>query len=336
MNTWRTYWLCQLLGWGGYSVTGLLIAAQYVGWQPAMMAGYALFSAYSIALTHALRGIIRRRGWLRAPARQAVPPLALAVLTIALIQTFLVVAIDVVLHRGRTPLAQPAFVMSLFPSATAAVTIWVLLYWGLTAKRRQAQMQLGLREAELRALESQINPHFLFNCLNSIRALVVEDPARAQDMLTRLANILRYNLHRDLDHTVPLSSEIGVVEDYLALEAVRFEDRLRVSFEIDPAAGTAAVPPMLLQTLVENAVKHGVAPRPAGGELWIRATREPDRVLVEVENTGDLVETATGRPQLGLANTRERLRLLYGDRARFELKHRPGTVAAVVEIPVVS
>ncbi len=223
--------------------------------------------------------------------------------------------------------------------------IWTMLYVRFTEVRRQHEreinLRLAVREAELRALEAQINPHFLFNCLNSIRALVAENPARAQDMITRLANIFRYNLRRDHAHTVPLASEVEVVGDYLALESVRFEDRLRVRFAIAPGTEKTAVPSMLLQSLVENALKHGIAPRPAGGDLIIRAEpvirvdRESNATRIEVENTGELTQAAASEPAgVGLNNTRERLRLLYDGRASLELRNREdGHVVATVLIP---
>jgi LytS/YehU family sensor histidine kinase len=222
---------------------------------------------------------------------------------------------------------------------TAVTVVWVVLYVGFTAKRRreekEAELLLALREAELRALEAQINPHFLFNCLNSIRALVVENPPRAQDMITRLANILRHNLRNDVRPTVPLSSEVDAVSDYLALESARFDDRLRVRCSVSPDAGLIPVPSMLLQTLVENAVKHGIAPRPAGGDVAIRATLDPGWLMVEVENTGQLADSTVDATQMGLSNTRGRLRILYGDRATLELANRDGDrVVATVRIPL--
>jgi LytS/YehU family sensor histidine kinase len=224
---------------------------------------------------------------------------------------------------------------ALWSNITAATSVWIIFYVALTAPRRyrekEVRLQLSLREAELRALEAQLNPHFLFNCLNSIRALVVENPPLAQDMLTRLANILRYNLHRDPNHTVPLSSEVEVVADYLALEGVRFEDRLRVEFAIDAEAGAVPVPPMLLQTLVENALKHGIAKLPAGGDLAIRAALQPGEMRIEVENSGRLSE---GLPGIGLANTRDRLRILYGERASLQLVNRGADrVLAIALLP---
>lgn len=155
-------------------------------------------------------------------------------------------------------------------------------------------------------------------------------------MVTRLSNILRYNLQHDRTHTVPLDREMEVVIDYLAIEAIRFEDRLRVKFAIDPAAARASVPSMLLQTLVENALKHGLSNLPEGGELLIRAGMKQGTLVLEVENTGHLTEPRPGATQVGLKNARERLRLLYGDRASLTLSNRDGArVAATVLIPSV-
>ena len=142
----------------------------------------------------------------------------------------------------------------------------------ITGRHRTQDLNLALREAELRALEAQVNPHFLFNCLNTIRGMIVENPAHAQEMITRLANILRYNLRPDRLPTAPLAREVEVVSDYLALESARFEDRLNVKFAVDPEAAQILVPTMLVQTLVENALKHGIAHLPGGGDVLIRGT----------------------------------------------------------------
>jgi LytS/YehU family sensor histidine kinase len=195
-------------------------------------------------------------------------------------------------------------------------------------------MESALHDAELRALEAQINPRFLFNCLNSIRGLVSENPAIAQEMITRFATLLRYNLNRDVGHTVPLAAEAEVVADYLALEQIRFDDRLRVEFEIDPKAQAAQVPPMLLQTLVENALKHGIGQLPEGGEIRIHAAAEPGAVVLKIENSGQLREDTSAGPQIGLNNVRERLRLLYGGRATLQLSNGDRDhVSAIVRIP---
>ncbi len=337
----RAYWICQVCGWGAYSALGLWMAVRQLGPRLGVVAGYILFFCYSIALTHLLRREIRRRQWL-VSTRHVFLRLVPAALVVGTVQAMLVVALSYVLNRGSDGrISGGAAVAGLWGGVSAVTVAWTVLYVAVTAARHYResrhhglQLQLALREAELRVLEAQINPHFLFNCLNSIRALVIENPALAQDMLTRLANILRYNLHRDASHTVPLSSEVEVVADYLALESVRFEERLRVQVAIDPGAGGVPVPAMLLQTLVENALKHGIASLPAGGDLRIHAAVEPEAVVVEVENTGQLAEPKTGATQVGLSNARERLRILYGERASLHLENRNGgTVVATVRIP---
>jgi len=315
----------------------MAMAARQIGWQLPMVAGYVLFFGYSIALTDWLRREMRRRHWLEARAASVVGRLSAAVVVIGAIQTFLVVAVNYMFTGDTEEFSRKASLPATWISITAAIAMWTIFYVALTAPRRyrekEVRLELALREAELRALEAQINPHFLFNCLNSIRALVLENPPLAQDMLTRLASILRFNLHRDLMHTIPLSEELDAVRDYLALEKVRFEERLRVEFSIGEAAGEARVPPMLLQTLVENALKHGIARLPEGGDLSIRAAMDGDALRLEVENTGQLAEPNGDGNQVGLANTRERLRILYGDRARLELTNGGGCVTARAVIP---
>ncbi len=338
MQTRTAYWICQFLGWGVYSALGIWFGGRANAWNPAIIVGFALYPFYSIALTHLLRGEMRRRQWSSLPFGQLAIRLVLAALAIGLAQTFLIASVDLVFEGRHSLFFELVPLLYTGLGTTYVTAIWVTLYAVLTAKRhhreKETQLQLALREAELRALEAQLNPHFLFNCLNSIRGLVVENPTQAQDMITRLANILRHNLHRDTNHTVPLASEVEVVGDYLALESIRFEDRLQVSFAIGPGVEQIQIPSMLLQTLVENALKHGIAPLPAGGELLIRASVVRGSMLVEVENTGRLAERAADSTGVGLDNARERLRILYGDRASIKLRNREdGHVVATVLIP---
>jgi hypothetical protein len=332
------YWICQILGWGGYSAIGIAETAQQVGWRFPVFAGYGLFMLYSVALTELLRREIRRRDWLSLSAGRMMSRLALGALVVAAIQTVLVAAVDMALngHASQFRL-HPEYIFALGFSVFGADAMWLLFYVVLTSNRRhqekEVRLNLSLREAELRALQAQINPHFLFNCLNSIRALVLENPPLAQEMITRFAAILRYNLQRDLTRTAPLREELAVMEDYLALESVRFEGRLRVTIAVEPGAAEWPVPPMMLQTLVENALKHGISKLPAGGEVVIRAVVESGDLVTEVENSGALDPNSVGGTKLGLANARERLRILYGGRASLELANGDGRVRATLRVP---
>jgi LytS/YehU family sensor histidine kinase len=339
MKSNRAYWLCQILGWSSYSLLTAWGAAQSVGWTSEIVVGFGLYVVYSIALSHALRAYIKRRGWLTPEPRYF--RLLLAAWITGLIQAVLVIAINLLLVHRQSGFLRPSVAVGASIGISAVTVGWMITYIAVTATRRTREKQLALRDAELRALELQINPHFLFNSLNSIRGLVIENPPLAQDLITRLANILRYNLHRDAGHTVPLSSELEATADYLALESARYEDRLRVHYDIADPARSLAVPPMLVQTLVENAIKHGIATLPDGGDLRLSAALENGFLLLRVENPGKVgqaLPTANSREAagLGLQNLRDRLRLLYGPGGKLDLYSRDGRVTATVRIPLES
>jgi two-component sensor histidine kinase len=325
------YWLCQILAWGFYTCVSIAIAVRAVGWSLRLLVNYAIFFRVILLLTHLLRGEIRRRQWLTLPLRKSAPRLAAAAVLVGLCSAAEVVLVDVM---GRGTLWNREAFLSITLGMVGMCFIWTVLYVAITATRRTLEMRLSLREAQLRALEAQVNPHFLFNSLNTIRGMIVEDASVAQDMVTRLANILRYNLEREKTSTVPLEREIEIVADYLAIESIRFDDRLTVRLEIQPAAAQAQVPSMLIQTLVENAVKHGIGTRTEGGEIVIRASVENGALAMEIVNSGQLTPPSERSTQIGLTNARERLRLLYGERATLRLENRDhANVAAMVSIP---
>lgn len=339
-----SYWACQIGGWAVFSALGLTTGAMENGWRPSVVIGYLLFFLYSIVFTHLLRRLSLQRGWTSLGPARAITRLSIGAILIATLQTGLVVGVYTAIEGSLGVWREPSSIVYMFLWLTVVGNIWVILYFSITSlrhtrevRRNETKMKLALSEAELRALESQLNPHFLFNCLNSIRGMVSENPEQAQDMITRLANILRYNLQRDRHHTVPLASEVAVVSDYLALELIRFESRLRVHIDIDDAARELPVPPMLLQTLVENAIKHGVEDLPAGSEISIRASLDNGSLRIAVENEGVLIEPDSSSTQIGLTNARERLRILYGDRATLQLTPGSnGRVAATLLIPQIS
>jgi len=336
-ETRAAYWGYQAFYWGIFTAIGLAINLVNGGNKLNLVISHIFFFFYSVGLTHIFRGQIlqwrsRNPSVIRMRFR-----LFLGILIIGFVQTALIISIDIALNGTRLQDWPRAAVAGLAWGMYIGTLGWTIVYIRITERRaqehREGKMQLALREAELRALEAQINPHFLFNCLNSIRGLVVEDPQKAQDMITRFATLLRYNLNHDTRHTVPLAAEAEVVNDYLALEKARFEDRLRCQVTIDPAAASLLVPPMILQTLIENALKHGIGRLPDGGDLQIRAAANNGTLVLEVENTGELTDSRSGGTQVGLNNIRERLRILYGDRASLSLQNRSGTVVARVEIP---
>jgi len=199
-------------------------------------------------------------------------------------------------------------------------TYWLILfvYFALTYYTNAAQLQARLSEASLRALKMQLNPHFLFNTLNSISSLMYSDVESADAMLARLSEFLRMTLDRDLANEIPLEQEIEFVRRYLEIEKIRFDERLQVRIVVDGDAQRAVVPSLALQPLVENAIHHGIAPRPGGGAIEIRAHREDGRLHLSVSDDG-LGSDSIPRERIGLANTRARLEQLYGSEQSLSL-----------------
>ena len=205
------------------------------------------------------------------------------------------------------------------------------------------QLESLVKELELQTIKAHINPHFIFNSLNSIRALVDENPERARRAITELSNILRSSMQADKSESVSMSRELDIVKDYLALENMRFEDRLSIEYRVDPETLSLPVPPMMLQTLVENAIKHGISKQIQGGVVKIVSTVNGGFHELTVQNTGRLngqinnearPDDATGKG-FGLSSTTNRLHLLYGNKAKFEIKQStPSLVEARVQIPV--
>ena len=208
---------------------------------------------------------------------------------------------------------------------TAAVGLGVIVQsYDREQLRQQREAELGLvaRDAELTAIKSQLQPHFLLNSLNSILALVEHDPARAKAMLERLASFLHSGFDRLDEPLVLLHCELDTVRDYLKIEQVRFADRLRFTVEADSETEQVSVPPFLLQPLVENAVKHGIQPHARQGEVRVTAHRQGARVHVAVSDTGSGPNASHGTTGRGIDLTRRRLRATYGDdRASLIMSH---------------
>src|SRR5258705_8007203 len=217
-----------------------------------------------------------------------------------------------------------------FSGVWDGITIWwtfnVLVYAmvaGLYHAWRATRLEMQLVQARLDALVGQLQPHFLFNKLHTISAFVLEDPKQANRMITRLSELLRQSFNRERGPLVTLEEELELLDHYVAIQEARFGDRLRVTFRVDPRAASAVVPTLLLQPLVENAVRHGAAPNGGVAEVEIAATRAGDRLHLEVRDNGPGLAAGNGNGGagwgVGLTNTPGRLSELYGATRRFDL-----------------
>jgi hypothetical protein len=346
----RLYVLFQLAGWGILLVLGIVTehpsAVSYgsIDWTPIVVSSL-VFSCSGLLITHFLRRLMVRLGWKELGWRRLIPRIVGGAAVMALL--WIVIGDGIVHGMLRIPWSRDyslwmALIVNMV-NGTILYSAWLCLYFFYHVFDRlnrseieRFQLMTSVKEAELRALKSQVNPHFIFNSLNSLRALIEEDPARARTAVTQLANLLRYSLKSGQLETVPFEEELGVVNDYLALEQVRHEARLRLRLDIEPEALHLPIPPMLLQTLVENAVKYGISPRPEGGEIAIIARNERGALRIQVSNPGELAQEArTSSTGLGLRNAAERLRLIFGERATLMLRSdEPTVVVAEAIIPL--
>lgn len=211
-------------------------------------------------------------------------------------------------------------------------SMWLLIYlvWHYIEKDRKDRLDKlrleGLvKSLELKTIKSHINPHFIFNALNSIRALVDENPQRARTAITELSNILRSSMRVEQLETVPLQQELDIVKDYLALEQMRFEERLSIEMDINPDTLTQPIPPMMLQTLVENAIKHGISKKIDGGFVRITSLFKENHHELVVQNSGTLNGNGgINKEGFGIKSTQDRLNLLYQGKAQFEIRNING------------
>jgi Histidine kinase len=222
------------------------------------------------------------------------------------------------------------------------LTLWFLAYivYHYVQRNRKDQLdrlklETTVKELELKTIKSHINPHFIFNSLNSIRALVDENPERARKAITELSNILRSSMKAEKAETVTLEKELAIVADYLALEHMRFEERLQVEMDIDPDTLGQPVPPMMLQTLVENAIKHGISKLMNGGLVRVIADFKDDHLELLVQNTGQLGNSINS-DGFGIKSTQDRLNLMYQGKATFAIRNMDDNmVESKVTMPVI-
>ncbi|GHE54993.1 MULTISPECIES: histidine kinase [Roseivirga] len=248
-------------------------------------------------------------------------------------------------QKGFTSSKILVFLISYVGSYAVYFISWSALYFAYQYLQKTREVEIekwklsaSIKDAELNALKAQINPHFIFNSLNNIRSLVVEDSEKARDSITHLSDLLRFSIQFDQYEKVSLEKELEVVKDYLNLEAIQLEERLKYRFIIDKQSKETMIPPMIIQTLVENAIKHSINNLPNGGEIIVESKLNHEFVNIYVKNTGQLrphAATKGRRRGIGISNSKERLRLLYGEQASLTIENmNENMVCATVKVPL--
>jgi two-component system, LytTR family, sensor kinase len=351
----KRYWVFQAIGWGLFISIHL-----FFHWSLGKLGTYddrmlffskvGIFILLGLMLTHVMRFFIIRLNLLQVKLEKQIAQFIL----LTILFSFAGALVDLMLRqrfelisKNESELLQKKnlTLLTLNNSLSFFVYyfIWSAIYFMyhyISKSRRQQLDTLRLeslvKELELQTIKSHINPHFIFNSLNSIRALVDENPQRARKAVTELSNILRSSMQAEKLEMVPFEKELLIVKDYLALENMRFEDRLKVEYDIDNDTLTRSVPPMMLQTLVENAIKHGISKQINGGVVKVISDFTGDYHELMVQNTGQL-NGKINSDGFGLSSTYNRLSLLYGDKAKFDIKQINGSlVQARVLIPIIA
>ena len=345
----QVYWLSQVIGWLFFVAINIFIISSIEEITLPRALVWIFLGIIGIFFTHILRGVIRKNNWLNLPLKKTTPRVLIAsIVTGTIIFAFVFAAsyFAGTINQEELNIARP---IAGAINISILVLLWSLIYFAVhyleNYKKKEIESliwEAAVKDYELKTLKSQLNPHFMFNAMNSIRALIEEDPDSAKIAITKLSNLLRYSLQMERMERVPLEDEVETVKNYLDLERIRFEDRLKYKIDIDRATQKIEIPPMMIQTLIENGIKHGIAKRREGGEIQLKSrlitNSNGSKLKIEIRNSGhfseELLKNSNG---FGVSNTKHRLNLLFGDEAQFTLQNEnDDTVLAAIEIPSVS
>lgn len=344
VNKSRLYWILQITGWTSYALleifTAILLSEN--GYVSSRRIIFLLFEAFScLLLTHIFRVLIIRWNWINHGLVWVIPRILAAVLIMSLLIYFLRVPASMLLGLFSPGVAFSAGnVAGLSATYIIIFFIWAIMYFVYNYFDRynnSLKMEASLREIELNNLKSQLNPHFIFNALNSIRSLVDENPAKSKQAITQLSGLLRSSLSSGKKGLTSLAEEIKIVQDYLGLESIRFEERLKIEWDVRSETLDWMVPPLMIQTLVENGIKHGVSKLTEGGLIQIKTFLKEGSLHLLIRNSGRFDSNIENEGKgYGLDNTVRRLKLIYGDKATFKIsRESEQMVLTELELPLI-
>jgi len=342
------YWWCQIVGWSVNVAISVFFVSTFGKPGKLYFTSLILTCVLGLIITHIMRLNIFFLKVLEKPLKTQIIYFVVLTIIFAILLGVISESVDYLIGYNPERLQKFSKAERLFLSSFNA--LWLILVWNLIyfiyhyveSNRRQQldtlRLEAVVKSLELKTIKSHINPHFIFNALNSIRALVDENPQRARTAITELSNILRSSMQAEKMETVPLQQELDIVKDYLALEHMRFEERLQIEMNIDENTLSQPVPPMMLQTLVENAIKHGISKQINGGMIRIISDFKNGHHELVVQNSGKLNGHKGNNDEgFGIKSTQDRLNLLYQGKANFEIHDIEGSmVESKIIMPVSS
>jgi sensor histidine kinase YesM len=337
------YWISQVSGWSLFVIVNLLIISSFETIPLNRVALWILLGIFGIIFSHFYRLYLKKNNWTNLTLKKIIPRILIASFVVALIIYIPVYISGHLLGVEREDKHLIAAIIASTLNVTSVMLVWSLIYFAIhyfeNSKKAEIEtliFEAAVKDFELKTLKAQLNPHFMFNAMNSIRALIEEDPQNAKDAITKLSNLMRYTLKIERTETVSLAEELKTIQDYLDLEKIRFEERLNYKIKSTPDADRVEIPPMMVQTLVENGIKHGISKVTAGGEVDVDAKVSGSNLIIEIRNTGKFDEEALKNSRgFGVSNTKHRLSLLYGENASLTLTNENNnTVLTKLKIPI--
>ncbi len=338
----NSYWLLQSIGWFTYAMIGVVLSFLFYDSVDVWVILAQFFSAIVMLLsTHLLRYKIKLDGWLKLKIQMLIVRLVPTLIIISILANGIVVGYtmlttDIIDVENFSPLVFLLFSFQTFVYFSLWMAVYLIIYFFRNYKKEEVekwQLQTAVKDAELIALKAQINPHFLFNALNNIRALILEDHMKARDMVSHLSQLLRYSIQFNDNEKVTIDEELEIVNKYLELESIHYENRLHYEILTNSELGKCRIPPMLIQLMAENAVKHGISQVKNGGDILISVSKEKKNLVLEVCNTGKL-KNNSGRG-IGLKNATDRIRILFDSEPDLELTQQGNMVSSKLKLPLV-
>ncbi len=326
-----------MIEWLFMSTSGYFVPVNYHIW-------VLLYGFFGVFGTHCTLFPYLR--WQENKSWQFQLKLTLAIVVCSVVGTFhlhITMLVHTLLYWDDISETVPLFLYVISLQITVVtMLLWVAIYSGWRSWHKQQNdqirllnLEVALRNTQLEGLRQQLNPHFIFNSLNSIRAMLIKDQNVARDMIMRISNLLHYSLIHSKQNTVRLHDEMSIVKDYLAIEQLRYGHRLRVCWDVDSVLIDLPVIPLCLQTLVENAIKHSINRYSDGIDIDIQGKQYGGQMILRVKNPG--VFRSPDKPGIGINNTKRRLSIVFGERASLEVKGlSEETVLATLRIPVMT
>jgi len=332
MSKKNLYWICQVGGWLFYVLFNSLFFQLQNAFNTNVAISQCLMLLFGIAVSHVYRNVIVRLGWLKLKILYLIPRVIIATVVFATIMDYAQYGIELSIDIAGAKHENLVTIAGNILNLAFVFFFWSLFYFSFhflenykKAEIENLKWEASINEIELNKLKSQLNPHFMFNAMNSIRALVDENPGKSKDAITQLSNILRNTLQMGKNKVIPFEEEMRIVNDYLALESIRYEERLKSTVLLHPESRAFQVPPLMIQTLVENGIKHGISKLTAGGVLEIRTEVQGEQLKILIRNSGQISAAKETDSGFGIKNTLQRLQLLYGKAASMKISNENDT-----------